>query len=419
MRYLDSGSRDASDTLYSWLAEVLPQATFFGVQTGYFSYDGIFPLEAAFLDVLERSGTMRLVVGANEAGLRRVDLEDVLDLFDNGPLTATTSLTLVAADDVLMHPKTYYVEKTDGTRHALVGSVNLTHPGLSRNIESALTIDSVNDPSAPFAEIRASIEKWCSARQRNAYQVTRESLAVLITDGVLDQQPRVRPPLAPRTRQRRSRVFPGLGPILKLPRKRRTLASTTPAYVTGGIPTVPLGTLGTLPGGAVGIIKRLTKLDTKGFNGGTGTLYMALPNVLTDYLPMSPYGKNNVPRVDITVEARFDTIPGEVVLSGESHTNITHEGVGTSGTSHGDLRFNYLTRIKRGVERLAADHGVRTPDEGDLAAVEFLDGVLVRVTFIADQESIANLTPLLDQRGATWGWLPPGVIAAWDGEDDA
>ena len=55
-----------------------------------------------------------------------------------------------------------------------------------------------------------------------------------------------------------------------------------------------------MPNGAIGIIKRLTALYTKGFNGGTGTLYIALPNVLTAHLPTAPYGNN---------QSRVPTLP--------------------------------------------------------------------------------------------------------------
>ncbi|GHJ60410.1 hypothetical protein NOK12_29280 [Nocardioides sp. OK12] len=420
MRYLDSGSRDPADTLYTWLEQVLPEATYFGCQTGYFSYDGIYPLEGEFLNLLNRFGAFRLVVGANESGIRKSDLEDVFDLFDKAPSNVSKSLTLVAADDILMHPKSYYVERADGSKHALVGSANLTHPGLSRNIEAALVIDSVNDPGAPFSEIRTAIEKWHLHEHVNAYRIARTDLAKLATDGMIDQPKRPRPAQPPLARRERSKRFPGLGAIIKLPRKRRAVVAATPVRRPRLPAPVPVGTLGTMPNGAIGIIKRLTALDTKGFNGGTGTLYIALPKALTRNLPMAPYGKNQEPRIDVTVEARLDTVPGEVVLSGDSPTNITHVGAGATRTSHGDLRFNYLVKVKRGIETLAADYRVRPPAEDDLVAIEFLGGQRVRATFITETVAIANLTPLLDQHDNGWGWLPPSVIAPWaDDEDDA
>lgn len=418
VRYLDSGSRDPADTLYTWLDQVLPDATYFGCQTGYFAYDGIFPLEPHFVNLLNRPGALRLVVGANKSSLREVDLEDVLDLFDKAPSNHAKSLFVAAADDVLMHPKTFYVEKADGSKHALIGSANLTHSGLSRNIEAALAVDSMNDPAAPFQDIRAAIEKWHLTPGANAHAVTRTTLSQLVADGILDQPRPPRSPQSPKFRQNRAKTFPGLGAILKLPRKKRAIAPPTPVKQPKAPVPVPIGTLGTLPNGAVGIIKRLTGLDTKGFNGGAGTLYIALPTVLAAHLPMTPFGQNNEPRTDVSVDARIDTVPGEVIRSGSSPTNITHVGAGTSATSHRDLRFNYLTAVKRGIEEVASTYGVSAPDEGDLVAIEFLAGVRVRVTFVTESSAIASLTPLLDQHGNSWGWLPPSLIAPWDDDED-
>lgn len=421
MRYLDSASRNPADTLYTWLNDVLPDATYFGCQTGYFAYDGLFPLESHLVDLLTRSGQLRLVVGANEGSLRRVDLEDVLDLFDQVPSNPAKSLVLAAADDVLMHSKTYYVEKSNGSKHAFIGSANLTHSGLSRNIETGIVIDNATSPGAPFDEIRDAIEYWHLTPPKNAIPVTRAILAKLVADGVVDQARPPRPARPPKDRIARAKVFPALGAILRLPRKKRAVVPQAPVAPPTTPPPVPNATLSTLPGGAVGVIKRLTALDTKGFNGGKGTVYVALSYELANYLPMSPYGKNAEPRVDVSVEARLDTVPGEVVRSGSSPTNITHVGAGGSTTSHSDLRFNYLTAVKTGIEELASANGVDTPDEGDLVAMEFHAGVRVRVTFITEPTSIANLTPLLDRRGNGWGWLPPSVLAPWDNdeEDDA
>lgn len=420
MQYLDSASRDRADTLYTWLESVLPDAVYFGCQTGYFAYDGIYPLEARFVDLLKRSGQLRLVVGANEASLRSVDLEDVLDLFDQAPGNHTKSLVVAAADDVLMHSKTFYVEKADGSRYALIGSANLTHSGLSRNIEAGMAIDSTNDPGAPFDQIRNAIEIWHSTSTKNSRLVTRPTLAKLIADGVVDQPRSPRSAGSPRTRRARAVVFPAIGAILRLPRKKRVVAPPTPTRRPATPQKVPIGTLATLPGGAVGVIKRLTALDTKGFNGGAGTPYIALSYEVAAYLPMTPYGKNSEPRTDVSVEARIDTVPEEVINSGSSTTNITHVGAGGRSTSHSDLRFNYLTTVRRGIEDLAAKYGVRRPDANDLVALEFQDGVRVRVTFITEPAAISNLTPLLDQRGKNWGWLPPSIISPWaDDVDDA
>lgn len=377
----------------------------------------MYPLYGSFEDLLLDSGTMHLVIGANEAAIRRADIEDVLDLIDVGSPSATATLTLVAADDALMHSKTYYIEREDGTKHALVGSVNLTHPGMARNIEAALAIDSTSDPNAPFDEIKAAIERWHKPPlPSNAYSVTRESVQTLIEDGLLDVE-RVRPPVSPASRKKRGKLFPALGAILQLPRKKRAVAPRKRQTPAKRAAQSPVGTLGTLPNGRVGILKRLSSLDVKGFHGGTGTLYIALPAELAPFLPMTPYGKNAVPRVDVIVEARMEEAPDDVVLSGSSPTNITHEGVGTTQISHSDLRFNYHRGVQRGIARVAAENALEVPDVGDLAAIELLEGVRIRITFVTDATSIANLTPLLDQRGGSWGWLPPGTMGPWDEVD--
>ncbi|MBK8460754.1 MAG: hypothetical protein IPL43_11725 [Micropruina sp.] len=94
MRYLDTGGRDPEHSLYRWLETNLPEATSFACQTGYFSGDGIFPLEAVFMEVLDRGGDFHLVVGGNEGGVRSDDLTYVLDLFDRAATAGNRSLTL-------------------------------------------------------------------------------------------------------------------------------------------------------------------------------------------------------------------------------------------------------------------------------------------------------------------------------------
>jgi HKD family nuclease len=418
MRYLDTGSRDPDHSLYRWLERTLRGARYFASQIGYFSADGIYPLEQRLLDLLAASGELHLVVGANEDGLRSDDLTYVLDLFDQASPDAATSLVVVAADDVLMHPKTYYIERADGHRSALVGSVNLTHSGLARNLEAALTVDSDDDPAAPLDQIRDAILAWQSPARTNAFPIDRDAIKTLVADGVLDAPRPPRPTASKGTRKKRRKYFPPLGPLLKLPRRRRPVAPKAP--VTR--PTIPLpapiGTLATMPPGAVGVIKRLSNLDVKAFRGERGTAYMALPKPLADFLPLAPAGNNNEPRVNVTIEARLESAPNQVFTSGDAPTNITHVGMGTPKKSHTDLRLNYLTVIKGGIQYIADNAQVSVPKAGDLAAVEFVEGVRVRVTFISDPSSINNLTPLLDQRANGWGWLPPDIIGPWNSGDE-
>jgi hypothetical protein len=419
MRYLDTGGRDAEQSLYRWLEQTLPGASYFACQTGYFSGDGIYPLEKHFLDLFNVPGEMHLVVGANEAGVRSDDLTYVLDLYDQAPTGATTTLTVVAADDVLMHPKTYYVERPDGSRHALVGSVNLTHPGLSRNMEAAIALSSADEPQAPFDAIRDAVLAWEDPARVNAYPVDRAAIGTLITEGILDVPKKTSASPSPKAKTARKKYFPSVGALIKLPRRRRAVTPRVKVTKPVTPQPVPVGTLVTMPAGYVGIIKRLSpRSDVKKFHGGSGTAYIALPKEVAPYLPMTPRGANDEPRVDITIEARLDSVPDQVAMSGAAETNITHVGEGKVRKSNTDLRLNYLEVITKGIEYIANGAGVPVPKGGDLAAIEFVDGVRVKITFIADPTSIANLEPLLDQRRNGWGWLPPDVIGSWDADDD-
>lgn len=414
MRYLDTGNRDETQTLYSWLRDELVDATYFGCQTGYFSADGLYPLESSVKALLAASGTMHLVVGANEAALRSIDLEYVLELFDDAPPTATTSLTIVAASDVLMHPKTYYVERADGARAALVGSVNLTYPGLSRNIEAAIAIDSSTDHQPiVFDGIRDAITAWqLPQRDANAESVDRLALARLVAEGVLDASARRQSPISPEARRSRNKTFAAMGSLHLLPH-RQAVAPRIPAQPVPVEARVPAADVISLPGGAVGIIKRLSHQDVTTFSRRGGTPYIALPVELAQYLPLRPFGKNGEPRTEIVIEARIEPAPGEIVSSGGSTTNITHVGLGTTGTSHGDLRLNYLAQVRTGIQDVASLNGATPPQAGDLIAIEFDGSGRVRLTFISDPTSIMNLEPLLNQPGDWWGWLAPGIIGPW------
>ncbi|MBK8460753.1 MAG: hypothetical protein IPL43_11720 [Micropruina sp.] len=167
------------------------------------------------------------------------------------------------------------------------------------------------------------------------------------------------------------------------------------------------------------MIKRLSNLDTKTFRGERGTAYIALPKDVAQFLPMNPAGENDEPRVDIAIEARLDAAPDQVVTSGVATTNITHVGMGRTASSHSDLRLNYLQVVATGIRHVVALTGATAPIAGDLAAIEFLDGVRVRITFIADAAVKPRLEPLLNERANGWGWLPPGVIEGWDVDEEA
>ncbi len=420
MRYVDSASRQLSDTLHAWLAGVLPRAAYFGCQTGYFRFDAVAPFEDDIKTLLERGGRVDLVVGANEERLSEVDLEQALELLASGS-PSQSSFTLVGARDGLFHPKTYYVALTDGAAVAAVGSANLTWPGLTHHIEACVLLDSRTDDPAILDRIRDAIEAWparASSASLGARPVTNELVRKLAADRAID-------PVPIETVSRSSggarSFFPPLPRITGLPRRRGTRRPASRRVVDSRPEYMFTGAQSPFPLGAIGIVKRLSRTDTKGFGGRPGTPYLALPAnkaELASRLPMHPYGVHEEPRLDLRVEARLDAAIAAVVNSGRDATNITHVGVGTTQSGNVDLRFNLQHGIHAGLRYVATQTGARLPEPGDPVAVEFVEnGRLARLTFASVDPLRATLLKLL-LPGRPWGWLPDGVVPEWEPATD-
>lgn len=403
MEYLDTGGRDPAKTLHAWLSSKLRGATYFGCQSGYFTADALYAFESEVRAILDGGGEVRLVLGANEDELSAADLNDALDLLE--PYGSQASITIVSAVDVLVHPKTFYIERAGGELAAVVGSANLTGSGLGANIEACLAISSLNEPAAPFAEIKAAIEAWLHGHP-NAKFLDRALVPKLAAAAVIDRPRRSR--ALPRRSLRR--LFPALGRVVPVPRRtRRPKPAPMPAAAAPKLSLVPGMAF---PPGTVGVVKRLSSLDTKGFRGERGTLYIAMPRDLLPLLPTAPAGRNNEPRAAVTVEARHASVPGLTVSSGANPTNITAVGYGTGRTSHRDLRFNILRVIVSGIEQIAASAGAALPTEGDFASVEFdSGGHATRVTFVVDEPLKSQLAALCGDD--SWAWLPAGVVPPW------
>jgi len=408
VRYLDSAVREEGQTLHGWFREHLKvDARYFGAQTGYFSVDGFYPFEGTLERMLRAGGEVRLVLGANQGALRAEAVERVLRVLS--PFAGRASLTLVGMSDAVFHPKTFFLEKADGEEVALVGSANWTRGGLATNVEGAIALDSRDDPGE-VRKIRAAIDRWHLEPHRTARQVTRESISRLVSDGWLSIASPAPPPGLPGSTGRGGQVVgTALGPIIDLPRPPvRIVVPSGVVPRKQGLPPLPVPPIT----GATGIVKVLSRLDTKGFRDERGTLYIALPVELMPLFEMHPSGKNREPRQDVELEARLDSVPGVVVTSAGSPTNVTAVGFGHPRRSHKDLRLNYLKKVALGIRHLASVASIRVPREGDWLAIELPIGLLpLRMTFLTTREGQAALRPDLD--GRKWAWLSPGRLPPW------
>lgn len=415
MRYLDSHSRKSEDTLYAWLARHLPGARHFAAQTGYFRFDALEPFAANVVGTLEGAGRVDLVVGANEDRLAAADLEATLELLDPH-IPHQASFTLVGARDGLFHPKAYFVD-TGAGRHALVGSGNFTWPGSTHHVEAFIALDDGDDP-AVVDDVRDSILAWRDSARSNglARPVTPALVQKLLAQRAID-------PVRPADRGGRKRGASDRDEFSRLPRIKGMPArgsghgrgsgrgesrKTAARRLRGAGRSFPPDT--------VGVAKILSATDLKGFTGGKGTLHLSLgaQNApLAPCLPMRPYGKNGEPRLELAVEARLDRALADIVSSAGDPTSITHVGMGHSGPSKPDLRFNLLRRIVRDLEEVAKRRGIGVPKSGDVAAIELLEsGRLARVTFVTTEPLRSELLALIPAGRAT-GWLDAGLLPPW------
>lgn len=414
MRYIDSASRLLADTVYDWLRPLLSSATTFACQSGYYRYDALAPFEVDIRNMLDQGGRFDLVIGANEDRLSAPDLEQTLSML-SAHMSGGASFTLVGAKNALFHPKTYYLELASGVRHAAIGSGNLTIPGIGHHIEACLLLDDSVDDPATLDAVRDAILAWplkAAAGAGDARPITDQYIRDLQAERIIDPAPV--PVSGSRSRSGTTTgqsSFPAIQSIPGVPQRRgapRPRATPAPGHLPGATAAFPVG--------VVGVAKRLSRTDVKGFVGGAGTPYIALPPSTTDLadkLPMRPYGTHGEPRLDVVIEARLNTAPADVVFSGTDPANITHVGMGTTHGSNVDLRFNIQHGVVAGLVYVATLRGVALPHEGDVVAIEFLNGAReIRMTYAtADPLKSTLLGRLI--AGRSWGWLPTGVVPVW------
>lgn len=140
MKYHDTGSRDPSEALSTWLQEVInDEVSEFRVQTGYFSAKAL----GLILPVLERGAQSDLLtnclLGSNNASTLKIHVEKLYELL--GMPRTNAHLGIVSFGTGLFHPKAYHIRRNDGSQAAYVGSANLTREGLALNIEAAISLD--------------------------------------------------------------------------------------------------------------------------------------------------------------------------------------------------------------------------------------------------------------------------------------
>lgn len=227
MRFIETGSRDPSQTLGRWLHNTLAheKPSALRLATGYVSSEPLGYLEQPLNDLAAADGITTILVGSNAGETSHQTLEDIVEIA--GSPRPRLHIGVVSFADGLFHPKLYHVTRSDGSMAAYVGSANFTYGGASgKNIEAAMILDSSEgDSSSVLLEIADSIDQWFASTRPGLYSVeTRADIQQLVADGVLSAKTARRPATRTTASGASSSAARALKALLRMPAVRKPLS---------------------------------------------------------------------------------------------------------------------------------------------------------------------------------------------------
>ncbi len=185
-RYIDSGSGNREHTIGWWLENNLVSGIQgFRVQSGYYAYEALAPFSEALTEAIDCDFPVHIALGSDREGsLSSTDLEKTLALIQG---KASASLTIVSYSNALYHPKTLHITRSDGSVTAVIGSGNLTLPGLGRNVEAAVIMDSrEGDDADTLQEIAAATERWRTLTEQSIFAIQSQGdIDTLLLEGII------------------------------------------------------------------------------------------------------------------------------------------------------------------------------------------------------------------------------------------
>ena len=148
----------SEDPLLPHLKDSLRRATSFRASVAFVQPSGVELLRDELRGLLDRGGTVQMVVG-DYLGLTDPDaLLDLMDLASSSPESVHLRVYESKTSGRGFHPKSYLVETGDGNGIAFVGSSNLSRPALSDSVEWNYRIVSSESPAA-FRSIRFALDR--------------------------------------------------------------------------------------------------------------------------------------------------------------------------------------------------------------------------------------------------------------------
>jgi hypothetical protein len=197
MQYVDTGSRDPTHALGTWLAEVMMGTNAVAamrLQTGFFGAGALGYFESAFSALHDVDGHTRLLVGSNDGETPRAAVEDLLAIV--GSPRAGLKLGVVSFQTGFFHTKVFHFLRNDGSATAYVGSANLTSAGVrSQHVEAGIILDTkAGDPPAVLTSIADAVDAWFDETRPGLYPVAFSAdLDALVETRVIGVTPPPRP----------------------------------------------------------------------------------------------------------------------------------------------------------------------------------------------------------------------------------
>ncbi len=130
------------------------------------SYGGVSALTKYIEEGKSRGMNIKVVLGIDQKGTSKEALEEVLSWNVDARIFHTSSKNI-------FHPKVYLFENRD-IFTLIVGSNNLTVPGLVQNIECSLLIKDTIDPSSVHKDFYRYWKGILDGTETNLYEVTQE-----------------------------------------------------------------------------------------------------------------------------------------------------------------------------------------------------------------------------------------------------
>lgn len=455
MRYLDSGQRDPSQALGTWLEGVMTDDVIeVRWQSGFFAADSLGIVQSTLRGLATRDLPVHALIGSNDQSTVRRDVERLVEVL--GIPRDQAQLGIVSYENGYYHPKAFHVRRRDGTQAAYVGSANLTGSGVaSLHVEAGVAVDSKEgDPPDVLDEVASAVDLWFRSAPPGLHRVS--SLAdvdQLVDEGILAETVPPRPAVPREGGGGRARPGPRdrLRPLLALPRLETLVreveagaveaapaqAILLPVAPRDGFPpyllfapgqgTPTRGALAlsgaSLPTGAVGLIIRLNRDSARRFEGRPGTANFSVPVPILSTLRFGLYpGRYPRPRVEFPMRIRYLTA-NEAILVDRTDTNIMAYGVIPGETGHRDIRMLLPADLITLAERITAA-GKELPREGDVALLEWPttnNAQEFRVSFLDRAGPLfAQADGLYRQAQDSYStvglgacWLPENLSPAW------